>query len=312
MIDSEAAAWQTIAAVRGVGAKALWQAAAYLFAHGKPASWLLANPDKAREALRGIALHPLAAPPAGEETAAAKEKISLLHPLHPAFPLRIRELLDKLPLPAIIYASGNLSLLDNPGVAIVGSRAASAAALSVAEKLAREIVAAGATVVSGYAAGIDSAAHIGALRGHGTTIMVLAEGLDHFRLKTGFPGLLNDGNALVLSQFAPAAKWAAFQAMARNKLVAALAGALVVIASGPERDAGGRMSGSFDAGLAALKAGIPVFAVSPSFFAAPPAGNRELIARGGIAWDPVRGAAPLVAAAKARSARKKAGQKNLF
>jgi predicted Rossmann fold nucleotide-binding protein DprA/Smf involved in DNA uptake len=85
-------------------------------------------------------------------------------------------------------------------------------------------------------------------------------------------------------------------AMTRNKLVVALSGAVVVIVSGPERNANGRNSGTFNAGMSALKMGIPVFVAAPSFFADNPQGNLELIKKGCLEWDPASGSAPIIAA----------------
>jgi DNA processing protein len=296
----EGRAWQALAAVKGMGPKALWALADFLFSRQRTASWLLKNPDQARAALggrwAGIALPDPGMLNTGEEGAAEEPEVTVLHPLHASFPGRVKRLKDRLPLPPLLYAAGNLSLLERPGVAIVGRRSAGNEELAVAGDLASALAARGINVTSGYAAGIDSAAHRAALQAGGTTIAVLAEGLGHFRVKPELKGLLNDGNALAVSQFPPREKWAAYQAMARNKLVAALAGILVVIAAGPERDAAGRMSGTFDAGASALKFGLPVFVVAPSFFPSPYPGNRELIKKGALAWEPSAGMAPIISA----------------
>lgn len=309
----EGRAWRALAGSKGIGAKALWQLADYLFSRQQAASWLLRHPDKARDALASRAGIVFPEPDLlkyQEEAAGAGRETTVLHPLHPQFPARIKELRDKLPLPAILYAAGNLSLLNRAGVAIVGKRNADDTGLAMAEKLAARLAAQGIAVISGYASGIDSAAHLGALRSGGATIAVLAEGLGCFQVKPEFKGLLTDENALVVSQFAPGDRWVAYQAMARNKLVAALAKALVVIVAGAERDAAGRHSGTFDAGISALKLALPVFVVDPSFFSAPPDGNRELIKRGARAWEPRAGIEPIISAL--HSPARPAGQMNLF
>ncbi len=312
----EGKAWLALAAIKGVGSRTLWQIAAYLFCRQKTASWLLKNPASARDVLKGGTAEVVLPDPdvlePGAGEAVEETGVTVLHPLHPRFPQRIKGLQDKLLLPAILYASGNLSLLEKPGISIVGSRNAGRDALAVAEKLASQVAGAGINVTSGYAAGIDGAAHRAALRNGGTTILVLAEGLDHFKIKPEFKGLLTDENTLVISQFHPGDKWAAYQAMARNKLVAVLSSVVVVVISAAERGADGRLSGSFDAGISGLKLGLPVFTVSPSFFSLPPEGNQQLIARGGIAWDPGSGAAPVVEAMKASPGKRTAGQKRLF
>ena len=310
----EGKAWQALAAVDGIGAKALWQIAEFLHCQGKTASWLLKNREQAGGAWKGIKLNaPLPDPDVlnGWEGGAIEEQeVTVLHPLHPGFPGRIRDLKDRLILPAILYAAGNLSILKRPGVAVVGRRDAGPEPRAVAEELAFRLAAGGINVISGYAPGIDSAAHLGALRSKGTTTMVLAEGLDHFQVKPEFRGLVTDANALVVSQFSTGSTWAAYRAMARNKLVAALSAVMVVVVSGPEHEAGGRMSGTFDAGASALKLGLTLFVADPAFFPSLPAGNQQLIARGGRPWNPSRGIEPILAAMGPDA--QEPGQKKLF
>ncbi|MBN2346190.1 MAG: DNA-processing protein DprA [Candidatus Aminicenantes bacterium] len=312
----EGRAWLALAAARGVGPRALWRIADVLLQRQKTASWLLRNPAAAGEALRLARIDAVLPDPDAledrQEPAPEKGKIVLLHPLHPAFPRRVRDAGKKLPLPALLYASGSVSLLDLPAVSIVGRRAAGFGALAATEELASRLAARTINVTSGYASGIDSAAHLSALRSGGTTTIVLAEGLGRFQVKRGFAGLLGYGNTLVLSPFPFDAGWTAFQAMARNKLVAALCDAMVVVLSGCERDAGGRRSGTFDAGMSALALGRPLFVVDPSFFSPEAAGNRELVGRGGLPWDPAAGPAPVLEAVLAASRKKAGGQKSLF
>jgi DNA processing protein len=314
MNDGEGKAWLALAATKGIGPQALWKLAGYLMARQKTASWLLANPEAMRDALPGGRARlgpPFAAGPDDGERGQGREA-AVLHPLHPAFPPRLIGLKDRLPLPAILYARGDLSLLGRPSVSIVGQRAAENRALAAAGGLASRLAAGGVHVTSGYAAGIDSAAHLGALQEGGTTTLVLAEGIGRFRARPEFKDLLTAENALLLSQFAPGDEWAPYRAMARNRLVCALSGALVVIASGPERDPGGRRSGTFDAALSALKLDLPLFVVDPSFFRTCPGGNRELIRRGGRSWDPGSGVSPILDALKHETACKVPDQRKLF
>lgn len=91
------------------------------------------------------------------------------------YPRYLRELDDA---PALLYAVGDLSLLSSPCVAVVGSRKCSQAALDFTTIVAEELSAAGITVVSGMAFGIDARAHRSALKGPGRTIAVLATGVD--------------------------------------------------------------------------------------------------------------------------------------
>ncbi|RJX30888.1 MAG: DNA-processing protein DprA [Oxalobacter sp.] len=81
--------------------------------------------------------------------------------------------------PPTIYLRGNLGVLNHvPGLAIVGTRKASKNGLIIAERLASHFSSRGWLIVSGLALGIDAAAHRGALHSSGSTIAVLAHGLD--------------------------------------------------------------------------------------------------------------------------------------
>ena len=315
MNTQEGRAWRALAAARGAGPKTLWRIAGYLGSRRQTASWLLENPAELRAALmasKAAVASPGRPDPGPEFLTFTGSAPVLLHPLHPLFPRRVRDLKDKMALPALLYAAGNLSLLERPAVAIVGMRNAGTPALAVAAALASGLARRLVHVVSGYAAGIDSAAHAAALKASGTTGIVLSEGIGRFRVKPELLASLTRENTLVISQFEPDAPWAAYMAMARNKLVCALSDAVVVVVSGPERGAGGGMSGSFAAGMAALDLGIPAFTVTPGFFPHVPEGNAELIARGCRAWDPAAGADAIIAAMKAEAGKKPPGQRGLF
>jgi DNA processing protein len=305
MNTPEGKAWRALAAANGIGQQALWLIAAYLSRRGKTASWLLRNPDTIKDflpLLRANFVMPDFGMKHEEIVKSGEKRITLIHPQHPDFPRQIMVLKDMIPLPALLYATGNIALLKRPAVAIVGKRNAGTTALAAARSLASELAAKGITITSGYAAGIDTAAHLAALRAGGTTGIVLAEGIRRFHAKPELHDHLTADNTLVISQFEPDARWTAYMAMTRNKLVAALSGAVVVIVSGPERDANGRNSGTFNTGLSAQKMGIPVFVVSPGFFSDHPEGNRRLIAKGCRAWDPADGAAPILAALSSQNA----------
>jgi DNA processing protein len=316
MNTREGRAWRALAGLKGVGPKALWLITDYLASRNKTASWLLQHPVEFNAVLgminAGMVLPDLACRETEETSTSAGQEAALLYPLHADFPQRIKILNERMMLPALLYVRGNVAILNRPGVAIVGQRQAGEAALAATDVLASGLVSRGVNIVSGYAAGIDSAAHLAALRAGGTTSIVLAEGIDHFQTKPELKDHLTVDNILVISQFEPGARWAPYLAMTRNKLVCALSGAVMVIASGPERDANGTMSGTFDAGLSALKMGIPVFVVSPDFFSDAPTGNRRLIAKGGREWDPASGAAPILAALDSTAADKLPRQLDLF
>jgi DNA processing protein len=121
--------------------------------------------------------------------------------------------------------------------------------------------------VAGNAKGIDTASAVAALRAGGSTIVVLPEGIDNYRVRTEVRELQAEDRTLVVSQFNPHQPWAAHTAMTRNHVVFGLSQALVVIEAG-ER------GGTLHAGLEALKRRRPVFALDLG--AGTPPGNIRL------------------------------------
>ncbi|HLM49446.1 MAG TPA: DNA-processing protein DprA [Solirubrobacteraceae bacterium] len=136
--------------------------------------------------------------------------------------------------PAALYVAGDLerllALVAEPAVAVVGARRASAYALEVARALGRDLSAAGITVVSGMALGVDSAAHAGALAGGARTIAVLAgsAGVAYPRSKRRLHEQLVGAGAVV-SEMPPGSVALRWSFPARNRVIAALARATVVV-----------------------------------------------------------------------------------
>ena len=203
----------------------------------------------------------------------------IISPGHPDFS---SHLLETSP---ILFVKGQRKLLTTDGVAIVGARNVSEKGVRIARQLAAGLADAGMNVVSGYAKGVDSAAHLGALAAEGTTTLVLPYGIKELRQKKAFREFDWQQDVLAVSQFNPDARWLARNAMIRNKLVCALSKAVVVIASGPERDARGKMSGTFDTAKTALGMNVPLFVLDPKCFDTPPQGNAALIKLGGWPID---------------------------
>lgn len=187
--------------------------------------------------------------------------------------------------PPILYCKGYLPLLNQKGVSIVGARDVGDFEITITKSIAQKLAENGINVTSGYAKGVDTSAHLGALEALGTTTMILSFGTNHITIKRELKDLNWEKNALFVTQFAPYEKFSGQNAMTRNKLVCAMSKAIVVIKSGPERDSSGKMSGTFDAGKSALKMGIPVFVLSPQVLNPTPQGNINLIKLGGIEFS---------------------------
>ncbi len=173
--------------------------------------------------------------------------------------------------PAALFVSGPREVLSRSGLGMCGSRNATDEGLRAARACGEAVAARGYNVVSGYARGVDMCAHIGALASGGTTVMVLAEGIERFRVRRGeFAELWNPSRAVVVSQFAPGQTWSAGAAMTRNAVISGLSKALVVVEAG-------ETGGTLAAGVHALDRGQPVLVLQ--LFGAP-AGNQLLHARG--------------------------------
>lgn len=187
--------------------------------------------------------------------------------------------------PALLYCKGHLPLLNKKSIAIVGSRNGENEIFSAAAQCAGELSGQGYSIVSGYAKGVDTAAHSGTLKASGTTIAILSYGISTIEKKKEMEQFQAETNTLFVSQFAPFERFSGQNAMIRNKLVCAMSKALVVIASGPEKDETGKNSGTYSAARYAFEMQLPVFVLSPNHFKIAPAGNESIIKNGGIEFS---------------------------
>lgn len=211
-----------------------------------------------------------------------REGVSVLVSSDGDYPER---LLDLRQPPPFLFWWGNLALVERRGIGMCGSRNASERGLRYARTFGRAAVERGLQVVSGYARGVDMETHLGALEAEGATVIVLAEGITHFRRKRAFAGLrFDETNVLVLSQFSPTQPWAANAAMTRNAVIAGLAQAMLVVEAGEK-------GGTLNAGLQAIDMARPVYAIA--YADEPPPGNQALFERGAL---PLRSHGELVAA----------------
>jgi DNA processing protein len=175
--------------------------------------------------------------------------------------------------PPFLFYMGAADLLTAQGIGMCGSRNASDEGLRAAAACGEVATQRGLTVVSGYARGVDTTTHVSALSSGGSTVIVLPEGINHFRVKRGpVADVWDKERALVVSQFLPSRPWSAASAMARNNVIIGLSLALVVVEA---RDKGGTIA----TGTKALQLNKPVLALE---FAMNPRGNAELIRNGAI------------------------------
>ncbi len=135
--------------------------------------------------------------------------------------------------PPLLFCRGDPALLEGLAVAVVGSRRSSESGRRVAERIGRALSAAGVRVVSGLALGIDAAAHRGALEGPGGTVAVLGCGCERAYPpgnRSLYVRIAREG--LVLSEFPPGTPALPHHFPRRNRIMAALARATVVVEAG--------------------------------------------------------------------------------
>ena len=146
----------------------------------------------------------------------------------PRYPVRLRDLPDP---PAVLHVAGELEQVGGDhAVAVVGARRATEYGLTVARDLGRGLSAAGVSVVSGLALGVDSSAHAGALEGRAPPVAVLAGGADrpYPASKRRLYGAVRGAGAVV-SEMPPGFGIWRWAFVARNRLIAALAHVVVVV-----------------------------------------------------------------------------------
>lgn len=183
----------------------------------------------------------------------ARTDIALILHGDPAYPPLLREIPHA---PFGIYVRGTLPSTGRLTLAIVGTRNATEPGKELAESFAHALAREGAVIVSGLALGIDAAAHRGCLEAKGTTVAVVATGLDRFYPRENErlgARIVKEGGA-VISEYPPGVPGLPHQFLERNRIVSGLSrGALVVEA--PAR------SGSLATARFALEQNRDVFVV---------------------------------------------------
>ena len=192
--------------------------------------------------------------------------------IDPGYPQRLLQIADP---PALLFVDGDPAVLGRQALAMVGSRSASRSGVETAEAFARAFGQAGLAIVSGLAAGIDAAAHRGALATAGGTLAVLGTGVDTVYPSQNLPlaqAIVAQGGALVAEvPLGTGPRKANFPR--RNRLIAGLSlGVLVVEAA--------LRSGSLITARLAAEFGREVFAIPGSIHSPLSKGCHQLIKQG--------------------------------
>ena len=189
----------------------------------------------------------------------------------PEYPALLRSIIDA---PLVLYCRGDLSLLQSPGFAVVGSRKATRHGRSVAEYMARCLSACGMAIVSGMALGIDRVAHEAALARVGRSIGVLGTGIDVLYPPDNMAAFdAMERLGLLISEFAPGTIPHAGNFPIRNRIISGLSlGVLVVEAA--------QRSGSLITARLALEQNREVYAVPGPALDAHCLGCQDLVRQG--------------------------------
>lgn len=176
----------------------------------------------------------------------------VVKPSDPDYPAALRARGKPVPL----HVLGDINALRTTGIGHCGSRHSSQLGIELAQIVGAIAAEANRPLISGYAAGADTAGHLAALLGGGHTAAILAEGLKpKWRLRREYAEL---GDALahmtIISQYPPNARWTPWRAMQRNATICAFSDILVAIEPGEK-------GGTRNAMITALRMHMPVIAV---------------------------------------------------
>lgn len=278
LADSDAddlARWLRLAHTRGVGSVA---ARRLLEAFGLPDSVYSARAERLAQVVAPEVARALHTADARRERTIERALRWAEHPLHHLvtlacadYPQQLAQVHDA---PALLYGVGRRDALQRPTLAVVGSRNATAAGAENARHFAQALSAAGWTVASGLALGIDAAAHEGALAGGAGTVAVVGTGADIVypeRHRALAERVAADG--LVISELPLGTPPAPGLFPRRNRLIAGLSRGVLVVEAAPR-------SGSLITARLAAEFGREVFAIPGSIHSPLARGCHALIREG--------------------------------
>lgn len=172
--------------------------------------------------------------------------------------------------PPFLYCQGELSLLRNRGIAILGEKSISARGELNAIMAARELSRHEIVTISGMAAGADMAAHRGALESGGSTMALVPYGMKHLKIPATLQEVLRPDHVLFISPFSPGTAANQYTAYERNRICVALSRATYIVEAPPE-------GGIIEAAKSALKLETPLYTTEYSEYPESAAGNRIIL-----------------------------------
>ena len=179
--------------------------------------------------------------------------------------------------PKLLYCLGNIELLREKCISIVGTRNSSNYGNFISKRLSTNLVNKGYVIVSGLATGIDTYAHLGAINNYCRTICVLGSGFNNIYPKENvnlFKYIINNGG-LAISEYSPEVKATPDKFPIRNRIISGLSESIIIVEAGLR-------SGSLITGYLGMEQGRDVYAVPGSIFSKKSAGTNLLISQGAI------------------------------
>lgn len=204
-----------------------------------------------------------------------KNNIEIINFLDKRYPKKILQISD---FPICIYVRGNVEILNNKSVGIVGSRNATDYGKFVARDIAKKIGDEGYNIISGLARGIDKYSHLGALDSKKSkTIAVLGTGVDEESIyplenKKIYERILEDGG-VILSEYPIGTKPISYNFPARNRIISGLSDKILVVEASIK-------SGSLITVDFALEQGKDVWVIPGNIYSKNSQGTNRLIAEG--------------------------------
>ena len=218
------------------------------------------------------------------ENKCRQRQIDLLPIADDSYPARLRNIPDP---PILLYCKGSLpDLAEKPVVGVVGTRKATPYGLTATKKLSRQIAVCGGLVISGGAAGIDTAAMQGAMETGNPVICVLGCGVDvAYPVKNRQLFTQTARNGCLLSEYPPESAPERWHFPQRNRIISGMANG-VLVTEAPEK------SGALITARQALEQGRDVFVIPGNIDVATSAGSNALLQDGATAvlsgWDVVK------------------------
>lgn len=201
-----------------------------------------------------------------------KNKIQMITFEDKRYPQKLKEIYDS---PISFFAKGNLSLLEKPGIGVIGCREATKYGLEVARQMAYDLSLGNMIVVSGMAKGIDAAAHQGAIMASGKTIAVLGTGVDYpypFCNIALYKEILQKGG-LIISEFLVGTTPKPINFPKRNRIISALSEGILVVEA--KKKSGTMITVDF-----ALEQGKNIYMIPGNIDSTTSEGTNELIKQG--------------------------------